>query len=851
MRVRFHPGDPSAAYYATDARAHSILIGAFLAVLLLAWRPGPQARRALAIAAFPAILVVLIATRLTSGTGAHYYHGGSALFAVVVAVLIAGILQPGPVASVLSWRPLVWIGTISYGLYLWHWPIAVWLVPSRVHVGTTTLNLLRLAVTFAAATASYYLLERPIRERRWPPRVAAVVFVPTAVVMTGLITVSAVGASALPGFIWGYGDPLLCGTPRPTETREAITAEAKSGPLALTDAAHGQRVLLVGDSTACSLWPGLNAVGNTAGIATDQGSVFGCGVASGEITTTRNEAITPHSSRCPALVDSDESKALARARPTLVIWMSIWEKSDLVVDGKTVVAGTPAGEKEIMARMDAALARLTAGGAHVALVTEAAPAPNPAQGTLTTSAKADNDGYVRLNALLRRFQARHPGTVTLVDLATKLCPTGPPCPAKVDGLHAASRRTALHPDRGDVGRALHPHADVRAEMTAVLAPADDAPEAQPVSRGRRIALAAPAYLPALMIAIGGWQHRWMDEDAFINLRIVDQIFAGHGPVFNAGERVEAATSTIWLGVLVIGRLLFGSFTSMEWITLLASLGAAVAAFAVAGKATRLLHRGDDGVVVPVGLILVASVAVVWDFSTSGLEMGLVWLWIAASWYVLVSVARTPDVHGRKRFGFGVLLGLAPLVRPDLGLMMLCFVAAWFVLVRPRRIIFDLVAIFALPVAYQIFRMGYYATVVPTTALAKDASGLHLGQGWAYAKNFIGPYRLWLSAIVIVAAIVYRGPGQPRSAARDRHGRNARGRTRARAVHHRHRRRLHARAAAAPRVLRVGSPRVRRGPDRGALAPDRVGHRRRRGRGRVGAREHRRVPSRRPTRSRTC
>jgi len=136
-------------------------------------------------------------------------------------------------------------------------------------------------------------------------------------------------------------------------------------------------------------------------------------------------------------------------------------------------------------------------------------------------------------------------------------------------------------------------------------------------------------------------------------------------------------------------------------------------------------------------------------------MGLVWLWIAASWYVLVSVARTPEMRARKRFGFGVILGLAPLVRPDLALMMLCFVAAWFVLVRPRRIMFDLVAIFALPVAYQIFRMGYYATVVPTTALAKDASGLHLGQGWTYAKNFIVPYRLWLSAIVIVAAIVYR------------------------------------------------------------------------------------------------
>jgi arabinofuranosyltransferase len=272
---------------------------------------------------------------------------------------------------------------------------------------------------------------------------------------------------------------------------------------------------------------------------------------------------------------------------------------------------------------------------------------------------------------------------------------------------------------------------------------------------RRILLAAPAYLPALMIAIGGWQHRWMDEDAFINLRVVDQIFAGHGPVFNAGERVESATSTLWLLVLVIARLIFGAFASMEWITLFASLGAAVAAFAVAGKATRLLHRGEDGLVIPVGLILVAAVAVVWDFSTSGLEMGLVWLWLAGSWYVLVAAARSEPIDGRRRLGFGVLLGLAPLVRPDLTLMMLCFGVAWFALVRPRRIGFDLAAILTLPVAYQIFRMGYYASLVPSTALAKDAGGLHVSQGWAYAKDFIGPYRLWLTAILVVVTIVYR------------------------------------------------------------------------------------------------
>jgi arabinofuranosyltransferase len=275
------------------------------------------------------------------------------------------------------------------------------------------------------------------------------------------------------------------------------------------------------------------------------------------------------------------------------------------------------------------------------------------------------------------------------------------------------------------------------------------------SVARRLLPSAPVYAPALMIAIGGWQRRWMDEDAFINLRVIDQIFAGHGPVFNAGERIEPATSTLWMFVLVVARALFGAFASMEWITLLASLGVAVAAFTVAGRGTRMLHQDDEGMTLPVGLILVASVAVVWDFATSGLEMGLVWLWLAASWCVLVVAARSGEIAGRKRSAFAAVLGLAPLVRPDLTLMLLCFMVAWFALVRPRRIAIDLVAMLALPVAYQIFRMGYYAAVVPAPALAKDAGGLHVGQGWDYAENFVGAYWLWLTGIVAGITIIAR------------------------------------------------------------------------------------------------
>lgn len=263
-------------------------------------------------------------------------------------------------------------------------------------------------------------------------------------------------------------------------------------------------------------------------------------------------------------------------------------------------------------------------------------------------------------------------------------------------------------------------------------------------------------VPAVIIAAGGWAHRWMNEDAYINLRVVDQIFAGHGPVFNAGERIEAATSPLWILVLVVGRALTGWFLRAEWIAVLASLLAAVVAFVVAGRAARLLHPDDeDGLVVPVGLLLVSAVAVVWDFSTSGLEMGLVWLWIATSWHVLLAAARTDEVAGRRRLASAAVLGLAPLIRPELTLMAVCFAAAWFVLVRPRRVALDLVAILALPVAYEIFRMGYYASLVPNTALAKDAGGLHAAQGWSYARDLIDAYHLWVSGLLVAGALGLR------------------------------------------------------------------------------------------------
>ncbi|MDQ1481068.1 MAG: hypothetical protein QOI44_1929 [Actinomycetota bacterium] len=507
MAFVYRPGDPSRAYYGTDARAHTILIGALLAIVLVRWKPGAAATRRLGIAAVVAFVTMIGAWGTATAASGRYYHGGSALYAALAGLVIAGALQPGLLRRALSVRPLAWVGRISYGLYLFHWPLVVFLVPSRVHVHGFTLNLLRLTLTFAAATLSFYLVELPIRERRRPslpwrrvdafaptarsPRrnVARWLALPAVAATIAVVMATTTGAAPAPNYLagsrqpprpsfspafaskqssptsipppatapggtaptpprpvvhytppahetyaWSFGDPLFCDTPRPNETAEAVDEARTLGPPDFAQYARGLRILVVGDSTACSLYPGLAAVGNEVGATVAQAAVFGCGVASGQITTTRNEQITPHSERCQAMVNEVVDPAIAGLRPDVVVWMSIWEKSDLLEHGETLVSGTPAGDDEMLRRMDWELARLTAYGAKVVVLTEAAPAPNDAQGIDNTSNAVDNESYARLNRILARFATRNARVVTLVDLAQQVCPTGAPCPEHVDGL---------------------------------------------------------------------------------------------------------------------------------------------------------------------------------------------------------------------------------------------------------------------------------------------------------------------------------------------------------------------------------------------------------------------------------
>ncbi|MCU1353208.1 MAG: hypothetical protein JWM05_2417, partial [Acidimicrobiales bacterium] len=195
-------GDTSRAYYGTDTRVQALLVGAALAFALQRWPIGGRAATrlvgGLGVLGFVGGVVLIVAV---DDRTRWMYHGGFALCALCWGAVTAASLAVvgGPMSRVLAVRPLVALGRISYGVYLWNWPAVVVLTPERTGLGAGPLFALRVATTLAAAALSYRLVERPIRAgqltrlRWWRPRPVAL----GAVALTALLLVVAtIGAPA-------------------------------------------------------------------------------------------------------------------------------------------------------------------------------------------------------------------------------------------------------------------------------------------------------------------------------------------------------------------------------------------------------------------------------------------------------------------------------------------------------------------------------------------------------------------------------------------------------------------------------------------------------------------------------
>ncbi|MEY3797678.1 MAG: hypothetical protein RLZZ170_1692, partial [Actinomycetota bacterium] len=98
------------------------------------------------------------------------YQGGLSAFSLISCLLIVSVLVPGPIRKLMSSRPMVAVGKITYSLYLFHWPVFVVLNQDRMGFDGVALSLARIGVTFAFACLSAWLIENPIRFRKLLPK---------------------------------------------------------------------------------------------------------------------------------------------------------------------------------------------------------------------------------------------------------------------------------------------------------------------------------------------------------------------------------------------------------------------------------------------------------------------------------------------------------------------------------------------------------------------------------------------------------------------------------------------------------------------------------------------------------
>lgn len=262
---------------------------------------------------------------------------------------------------------------------------------------------------------------------------------------------------------------------------------------------------------------------------------------------------------------------------------------------------------------------------------------------------------------------------------------------------------------------------------------------------------------------GAWQRRWIADDGLIVLRTVRNLIAGNGPVFNAGERVESNTSTLWTYLVYFTHEVVGY--RLELVVLGVALTLSMVAVACAMLGARVMYQGTRAapngrtmLLLPFGVLVYVMLPPARDFASSGLETGLVICWIGLMWLGLQRWARAPHREGRWGLPTGAtaaiafVAGLGPLVRPEMALAAVVFLALMaFARQSWRHLGWLVVLAGTAPVGYQIWRMSYYALPYPLTAVAKDAGGSKWGKGAAYLWDLLSPYTLLLPLILVAVA----------------------------------------------------------------------------------------------------
>jgi peptidoglycan/LPS O-acetylase OafA/YrhL/O-antigen/teichoic acid export membrane protein len=252
--------DPTADYYFSVARFWELSAGAALALLA----GGGTVRRVLVANVMSVLGLLLIAySVLAINADQAYPSAVGALPVIGTALLIMS--EPSFLnRRVLTFKPIVGIGLISYPLYLWHWPLIAFTTVITHGFPSGPMRLALIMFAFALSIATKYLVEQPLRFGRLamkaPPRLALGI---ATLGVLGVVAGTSIGPSAAhssdsapPATIgaWDYS------TNRNCESRYDYQADPESGWwFCVANTKSDPQVLLLGDSYANALYPGMAA----------------------------------------------------------------------------------------------------------------------------------------------------------------------------------------------------------------------------------------------------------------------------------------------------------------------------------------------------------------------------------------------------------------------------------------------------------------------------------------------------------------------------------------------------------------------------------------------------------------
>ena len=435
-------GSRDRVYFGTDTRAQALLVGAAASALLVGdwaalnrgWslirsRWGTWIARVL-----PVIGLALLglATHYATGRAHEFHHGLFSVVAIAAVLVIAPVAldQRGPVAAVLAWRPLAWLGTISYGVSLWHWPIFLVLNGARTGWSGLPLFGVRCAVTLAVSIVSWWAIEQPVR--RWRP--TQVPLLPlagataaTAAAVTMLVVPVAPrhgGRSMDSSLPPGVSQVAVVSPSSPKEPRPARAVAQRDPHRPFT-------VSVFGDSIG---WTLMHFLPPTPGFQFVDHTVIGCSLVRGGPYSYLGETLD-QKSECESWPGRWRSEIAADRPDAILLIVGRWETVDRVNEGTWTHIGDPAFDAYLTGELGRAVDILSASGAPLSV----ANLPYSRRGERPDGSLYPEDQPERVNEwnTLLTKTIDHRAGVRILDLNKKLCPRGV-YTADVDGIQVRS-----------------------------------------------------------------------------------------------------------------------------------------------------------------------------------------------------------------------------------------------------------------------------------------------------------------------------------------------------------------------------------------------------------------------------